>query len=177
MHFIDPSADAPMLAELKEMGILTPAMIERIDLKLNRPETGTLNELLLAGAEIVAERDWLSWQIRRHGCHRFGRVAWREEAAEWAQANPPSDGNLPYRRGLNGNPLVALLRPDLWEATAARFGRAQPHRAAATLGEIRELARAWARSNAGFAFTSNPSPALDVPCRPSPFSIESRRVP
>ena len=149
MHFTDPSLDAPMLTELKEMGLLTPATIERIDQALDRPETGTLNEFLLGGAEIIPERDWLSWLIRRHGCHRFGRVAWREEAAAWAQIDPPADGNLPYRRGLKGDPLIALLRPDRWEATAARFGGARPHRAAATLGEIRELARAWARSNAG----------------------------
>jgi len=149
MHFLQPSLDNPLVAELKETGVLTPDVIERIDLAAGRPETGTLNEFLLAGAEFIPQRDWLSWLIRRHGCHRFGTVAWRAEAGGWARAEPGPEGNLPYGRGLDGNPIVAVLRPDRWRETAARFGQFSPHRAAATLGEIRELTSAWKRAALG----------------------------
>jgi len=147
MHFLQPSEDTPMLAELKEAGILTPDVIERIDRELNRPESGSLDQFLLAGAGHVAEREWLSWLIRRHGCHRFGRVAWSDEAAEWPTAE--SDSNQPYRRGCDGHALVAVLRPDRWATTEARFSGQPLHRAAATLGEVRELRAARARWELG----------------------------
>jgi hypothetical protein len=143
MHFEQPVRDGCLLAELKEWGLLTPDRMERIDLKLGRPEIGTLNQFLLAGAGIIPEGDWLSWLIRHHGCHRFGRVAWTEETAALAPRGPGPEGNLPYRRGPLGTPMVAILRPDRWEETAGRYGAAGAQRAAATLAELRELELAW----------------------------------
>jgi hypothetical protein len=130
------------MAELKDAGLLAPDVIDRIDAILGRPETGTLNEFLLAGAGVIPERPWLTWLIRRHGCHRFGRVAWQGEGAPWAQSEPTEPGNLPYRECDDRSLLVAVLRPDLLGETERRWPGPQ-HRAAATLAEIRALHAAW----------------------------------
>ena len=144
LHFVDSLRDGELLAELKDESVLAPDVIARIDDAMGRPESGTLNEFLIAGAEFVPENAWLSWLIRRHGCHRFGRVAWRDESAEWARAGPPPEGNLPFRRCPDGAWLVAVLRPDLLPATAARFKGVRFHAAAATLGEMAALRSAYA---------------------------------
>jgi hypothetical protein len=142
MHFAEPAADGELMAELRDAGLVAPDAIERIDALMGRPETGTLNEFLLAGAAVIPERPWLTWLIRRHGCHRFGRVAWPGEAGAWARAELPADGNLPYRECEDHSLLLAVLRPDLLAATGRRWpGRL--HRAAATLAEIRALHAAW----------------------------------
>jgi len=152
MHFRDPAADGELLAELKDESVLAPDAIARIDALLGSPESGALNDFLLAGAAIIPEPAWLTWLIRRHDCHRFGRVAWHDEAAGWARGGVPPDGNLPYRRAADGAILVAVLRPDRRAATAARLrpATADPpaprlHWAAATLREMRELRSAWER--------------------------------
>ena len=145
IHLPPGSGDAEFLADLKEAGILTPDVIERIDASLGRPENGTLDGFLVAGADFVRTDHWLSWLIRSHGCHRFGRVNWREEAAEWARTGAPSEANIPYRRCGDGSLLVAVLRPDRLPASAERWRTSRLLRAAATLGEIRELKSAWVR--------------------------------
>ena len=89
MHFIEPAADGELMAELRDAGLLAPDAIERIDALMGRPESGTLNDFLLAGAELIPEMPWLTWLIRRHGCHRFGQVVWHGEAAPWAQGDLP----------------------------------------------------------------------------------------
>jgi len=142
MHFIEPAADGELMAELRDAGLLAPDAIERIDALMGRPETGTLNDFLLAGAEIVPEKPWLSWLIRRHGCHRFGRVAWQGTAAAWAQGGLPEEGNLPYRACPDGSLLLAVLRPDLLAGTGRRWSEPLQH-AAATLPELRALHAAW----------------------------------
>jgi hypothetical protein len=142
MHFIDRTVDGELMAELRDVGLLDPALIERIDMALDRPETGTLTEFLLGGADFVAENAWLFWLIRRHGCQRFGPVGWRPEAEPWAREGPPADGNLPYRTCPDAGCLVAVLRPDLLAATARRWP-GPLHRAAATLREMRALHSAW----------------------------------
>jgi hypothetical protein len=142
MHFTEPAADGELMAELRDAGILAPDAIDRIDALLGRPEIGTLNEFLLAGAEIIPEKPWLTWLIRRHGCHRFGRVTWQAEAAAWAQRDRPAEGNLPYRECEDHSLLVAVLRPDLLALTSSQWS-VPLHRAAATLAELRELHAAW----------------------------------
>ncbi len=145
MHFIDRDADGALAGELREAGLLAPHLIDRIDAALGRPETGTLDAFLLAGAACIPERAWLSWLIRRHGCHRFGRVAWSDDVAEIARDGFPPEGNLPFRRCADGTLLTALFRPDRREATARRFTSFRLAWAAATLEEVRELHASWRR--------------------------------
>ncbi len=147
MHFTNPAADGPCLAELREVGLLTPDIIEKIDSGMGRPETGVLNEFLLAGADFVSESAWLTWLIRRHGCHRFGRVQWNTETATWIKGADSTDGNLPYRRCADGALLVAVLRPDAMPATSQRWPHVHLHSAAATLRELRELRQLWPQAN------------------------------
>lgn len=142
MHFTEPAADGELMAELRDSGILAPDAIDRIDALMGRPEIGTLNEFLLAGAEIIPEKPWLTWLIRRHGCHRFGPVAWCGESAGWAQRDRPAEGNLPYRECEDHSLLLAVLRPDRLAITSAQWSRPL-HRAAATLAELRALQAAW----------------------------------
>jgi hypothetical protein len=153
MHFIDAAADGELLAELKDAGVLTPDVVDRIHREMGRPETGTLSEFLLAGASCVPEKPWLYWLIRRHDCHRFGRVLLHKDARESASELPPRDDNLPYRRCADGALMVALLRPDLRAATAQSLAPRRVHWAAATLSELGDLRASWhkARScgNAG----------------------------
>jgi len=143
MHFINPAPDGELMAELRDAGVLAPDMIDRIEAAMGRPECGTLNDFLLAGADIIPAQPWLSWLIRRHGCHRFGRVAWHDEAGAWVRDGPSADGNLPFRRGAPDCALVAVLRPDCREATSRWVKVPRLHWAAGTLGEIRQLHLAW----------------------------------
>jgi hypothetical protein len=147
MHFME-RADGAWLAELREAGLLTPDLTERIDAAMGRPESGTLNDFLMAGADILSAEAWLSWLIRRYGCHRFGRAVWREEAASWACSPAPADGNLPLRTCADGSLVVAVLRPDRREATAGRYPERKLHWAAASLREMRDLHTVWRRASA-----------------------------
>jgi len=149
MHFIDSIVDGELLAELKDDSVLAPDIIARIDAAMGRPESGTLNDFLLAGADVIPERTWLSWLIRRHGCHRFGLVAWHDEAAGWARGGVPPEPNLPYRRCADGAILVAVLRPDRLRVTAGRWQAPRLHWAAATLREMRNLRSAWEQFEGG----------------------------
>jgi hypothetical protein len=90
MHFLNPALDGELMAELRDTGVLAPDLIDRIEAAMGRPECGTLNDFLLAGADLIPEKPWLSWLIRRHGCHRFGRVAWHDEAGAWVRGGPGS---------------------------------------------------------------------------------------
>jgi hypothetical protein len=140
LHFRDAAADGEWMAELKDAGLLAPDQIDRIDALMGRPETGTLNEFLLAGAELVAEKAWLSWLIRRHGCHRYGQAVVRDPVSAWPAHDPvPADGNLPFRQCEDRTLLVAVLRPDFLPATGARLPAQSWHPAAATLREVRDL--------------------------------------
>jgi hypothetical protein len=150
IHFIDSARDGELLAELKDESVLAPDVIARIDESMGRPESGTLNDFLLAGADLIPEKAWLSWLIRRHGCHRFGHVAWLDEAAAWAGGGVPPEGNLPVRRCVDGGILLAVLRPDRLPATVRWLIPTVPgqaasrlHLAAATLREMRKLRSAW----------------------------------
>ena len=145
MHFTNAALDGVFFGELREAGILTPEIIDRIDALMGRPETGTLNDFLLAGADLVPEKTWLTWLIRRHGCHRFGQVSMHEEIRAWATEGPPADCNLPYRRCGNGTILVALLRPDCADAALKRWLQSSLVWAAATLRELSDLRAAWRR--------------------------------
>ena len=145
MHFIDAATDGRLMAELRDEGVLAPDVISRIDEAMGRPESGTLSDFLLAGAAHIPGKPWLTWLIRRHGCHRFGRVAWAGDAQEWACGNPPPGPNPPYRSCPDGSLLVAILRPDLVDATDARFAPRRLHRAAATPVEVAALRSAWRR--------------------------------
>jgi hypothetical protein len=143
LHFLDAAVDGEWMAELKDAGLLAPDQIDRIDELMGRPESGSLNAFLLAGADLVPEKPWLTWLIRRHGCHRYGKAAWRGESLAWQPHGIPPDGNLPYRQGEDGALLVAVLRPDLLPATGERLQPRSWLRAAATLREMRDLHRAW----------------------------------
>jgi hypothetical protein len=143
MHFLDAAVDGELLAELKDAGVLTPDAIDRIHLEMGRPECGTLSEFLLAGAGIVPEKPWLYWLIRRHGCHRFGRVILEEGEAVCTGAAPQAEDNLPYRQCTDGALLVAVLRPDRTAATAQRLAPRRLHWAAGTLAEMRDLRASW----------------------------------
>ena len=112
MHFLDHAVDGELMAELRDVGLLAPDSLERIDALMGHPETGTLNAFLLAGAEVIPEKPWLTWLIRQHGCHRFGRVAWQGASAAWARGDLPEEGNLPYRACEDRSLIVAVLRPD-----------------------------------------------------------------
>ncbi len=148
MHFIDAVPDGLLLAELKDSGVLTPDAIDRIHGEMGRPETGTLSEFLLSGAGCIPEKPWLYWLIRRHGCHRFGRVALRGDAAGIRAEDGAGDGNLPFRVCADGGLLVAVLRPDLRAATARRLAPLRLDWAAATLAELKALGEAWRRVRA-----------------------------
>jgi hypothetical protein len=153
MHFNNAEADSGLLGDLKDAGLLDPGTLERIHESMGRPESGSLTDFLLAGAEFVPEKPWLCWLVRRHGCHRFGRVVWHGEDVGWGADTVPADANLPYRPTPEGNLLVAVLRPDLLAATAGRLAPRRPLWAAGTLLELRELRQAWqdARSGPGGA--------------------------
>jgi hypothetical protein len=143
LHFLDAAVDGEWMAELKDAGLLAPDQIDRIDERMGRPESGSLNAFLLAGADLVPEKPWLTWLIRRHGCHRYGAAVWRGEPLAWQPTGIASDGNLPYRQCEDQRLLVAVLRPDLLPATGARLQPRSWLRAAATLREMRDLHRAW----------------------------------
>jgi hypothetical protein len=148
IHFRDAVVDGEWMAELKDAGLLAPDGIDRIFKLMGRPEIGTLNEFLLAGADHVPENAWLSWLIRHHGCHRYGKAVWRGEAISWEQNGLPPEGNLPYRQCADNNALiVAVLRPDLLHATGERLKPRAWYRAAATLREMRDLHDVWRGSH------------------------------
>lgn len=137
--FVDP-AERALLAELKEAAIITPAVTEAIQVALGRAEHYSFEEFLLAGAEAIDERHWLSWLIRQQNCLRFGPVVLDGAEAEgWpppAARDEPLPANLPYARLKSGAFLYGVLRPDV---------AVEGYRAAATLTELRELRRAWER--------------------------------
>jgi hypothetical protein len=165
MHFIDQARDPAWLSELRESGLVTPDVTERIDAAMGRPESGTLNDFLLAGAEFIPEEPWLSWLIRRHGCHRYSRAVHRDEGTAWKEAGPSPEGNLPFRRGEGSVLLVALLRPDRREETIARHPGATILWAAATLREMRTLRLAWERGRSEsvtYGPTAAEPPAADA---------------
>jgi hypothetical protein len=133
------AADRELLSELKEAGLVTPIVLEAIHSTLAEAENPALNDFLLAGAEWIDEREWLTWLIRHHACYRFGPVrltkGFRVSEAGLDRAGP----NLPYAAlpvPQEGEPgwLVGVLRPDL-----PVLGL----RAAATLLELRELKAGW----------------------------------
>jgi len=143
IQLMPDSGDDILVSELREAGVLTPDVVEHIDASLGRPEDCPLDEFLLSGAELIRENDWISWLIRRHGCHRFGRVSWPDDGAAWMNGGLPADGNIAYRRCANGDVLVAVLRPDKVPDTSERLKGVRPLWAAATLREIRDLRAAW----------------------------------
>ena len=145
IHFINAAVDNEQMAALRDAGILTPSVIEKINAILGLRESGTLNEFLLAGADVISPEPWLAWLVRRHGCHRFGRVLFRDDAIDLGRPGIAEESNLPYRRAASGSPMVALMRPDLFAATAKRLGGCNIYKAAATLPEIRALHLAWNR--------------------------------
>lgn len=139
IHLLPGSADETLVSDLREAGVLTPDVMERIDSFLGRPEHCRLDEFLLSGADFIKSNEWISWLIRRHRCHRFGRVTWPDDASGWIDGAMPADGNLPYRRCADGRVLVAVLRPDKLPATFERLKESRPLWAAATLRELRDL--------------------------------------
>jgi hypothetical protein len=143
MHFLEPRADADLLAELRDAGLLTPETIERIDVRMGRPESGRLDDFLLAGAGDIPAPDWIAWLIRRHGCHRFGPVRWNEALGRGPQIEPVDSPNLPYGMSRDGGLLVAVLRPDLRSALERRRLAPRLLWAAATLRECADLRSAW----------------------------------
>jgi hypothetical protein len=145
IHLVPGSGDETLVSELREAGVLTPDVMEHIDASLGRPEDCLLDEFLLSGAEFIRENDWISWLIRRHGCHRFGRVFWPDNGSAWINGCLPDDGNIAYRRCANGDVLVAVLRPDKIPDTSERLKGVRPLWAAATLREIRDLRATWNR--------------------------------
>jgi hypothetical protein len=149
MHFINSEEDGVLLGDLKDAGVLDPGTIERIHEAMGRPESGSLTEFFLAGAEFIPEKPWLYWLIRRHSCHRFGRVTWLAEDEAWAGDPVPKDANLPYRQTPEGALLIAVLRPDFLAATAKRLAPRTLLWAAGTPVELRDLrdARRKARSS------------------------------
>jgi hypothetical protein len=149
MHFVNADDDGGLLAELKDAEVLDPGSMEQIHELMGHPESGSLTEFLLAGANVIPVNPWLYWLIRRHGCHRFGRVSLHAEEAGDGRAQAPMDANLPYRRTPGGALLVAVLRPDLMAATAKRLAPNRALWAAGTLPEIRDLREAWLRAGSG----------------------------
>jgi hypothetical protein len=139
IHLLPGSADEILASELREAGILTPDVVERIDATLGRPEHCLLDDFLLSGAGFIRTNEWLSWLIRRHGCHRFGRVVRPVDGSAWTGIGMPADGNIPYRLCADGRLLVAVLRPDKLQATFERLKDSRPLWAAATLREIGDL--------------------------------------
>jgi hypothetical protein len=139
MRFVRTNAEESLFADLRDAGVVTPDTINRIDEAMGRPEGTTLDEFLLAGADHIAEADWLYWLIRRHGCHRFGRVRRDPASPRIFPDTPSAELNLPYRTCADGSLLVAVLRPDLREATRERLEGRRLHWAAATLREVRDL--------------------------------------
>jgi hypothetical protein len=146
IHLLPGSTDENYVSELREAGVLTPDVMERIDAFLGQPEFCLLDEFLLSGADFIQSNEWISWLIRRHGCHRFGRICWPDDASAWKSEGVTADGNIPYRRCPNGRVLVAVLRPDKLPATLERLKDSHPLWAAATLREIRDLRDAWSAS-------------------------------
>jgi hypothetical protein len=146
IHLLSGSTDENFISELKEAGVLAPDVMERIDISLGRPEHCLLDNFLLSGADFIKADEWISFLIRRHGCHRFGRVTWSDDVSAPATGDLPTDGNIPYRRCMDGRAMVAVLRPDKLPATSERLKMSRPLWAAATLHEIRDLRNAWSGS-------------------------------
>jgi hypothetical protein len=149
MHFNQVEADGGLLGELKDAGVLDPGTMERIHESMGRPESGTLSDFLLAGAELIPEKPWLYWLIRRHGCHRFGRVIRHAEEEPWRGAAGCGHPNLPYRRTSEGCWLVAVLRPDQLADAARWLAPARLLWAAGTLPELRSLRDSWGKAGSG----------------------------
>ena len=143
MHLNSAEGDDGLLAELKDAGVLDPGSIERIHEAMGRPESGSLTDFLLAGSDVIPEGPWLTWLIRRYGCHRFGRVAWRPGEAECGVALGAIGPNLPYRWATHGTLMVAVLRPDQLAVTASLLAPRRLLWAAGTLLELRNLRNSW----------------------------------
>jgi hypothetical protein len=143
-HFSD-AADRELFAELREVGLLSPDVVQAIQAARAPREGETLTEFLLAGAGAISAPDWLSWLIRRHGCHRFGPV---RLALDGFEALPVericAEPNPPYRRAPGGRLLCAVVRPDKRQSTAETLKPFRLEWAAATLGEVVGLKKAWA---------------------------------
>ncbi|MDP3072661.1 MAG: hypothetical protein Q8N18_20370 [Opitutaceae bacterium] len=143
MRFQNSARDGEFMAGLRDAGILTPDLIDRIDAAMGRPDSGALTDFLLAGAEIIPELAWLTWLIRRHGCHRVGPVALQPDTLA-AIANRDALGdNLPYRFTADDSLLIAVVRPDRWAEEAQLLTPRRCIKVAATLREARALRTAW----------------------------------
>jgi len=139
--------DRELLAELKEVGLVTPITLEAICEQLGSRDEVGLSEFLLAGADLIDVPEWLTWMIRHHGCYRFGpvRLAASLGPEGWQDEGPGEfhrilhSPNLPYARlpvpavGRAAS-LIGVLRPDYPIAGLP---------AAATLPELRELRNRW----------------------------------
>lgn len=143
MRFQNAARDGECMATLRDAGILTPDFIEKIDVVMGRPESGALTDFLLAGAEIIPELAWLTWLIRRHGCHRVGSVALQPDTLAALTNRDALGDNLPYRFTADDSLLIAVVRPDLWVADTANLAPRRGIKVAATLREARALRTAW----------------------------------
>ena len=110
MRFRD-CADERLLDDLRDASVLTPDIASRIHAAMGHPENATLDEFLLAGADHIPETEWITWLIRRHDCHRFGRVRLEESEIGGLPLVPPAEPNRPYRSCRDGSLLVARFRP------------------------------------------------------------------
>ncbi len=143
MRFHNTTHDGEFMAGLRDAGILTPDLIEKIDTVMGPPDSGALTNFLLAGAEIIPELAWLTWLIRRHGCHRVGAVALHSDTLSAITNRDSLGDNLPYRLTADDSFLIAVVRPDRWAADTSIFAPRRCIKVAATLREARALRTAW----------------------------------
>lgn len=143
MRFQNSARDGEFMAGLRDAGILTPDLIDRIDAAMGRPDSGALTDFLLAGAEIIPELTWLTWLIRRHGCHRVGPVTLQSDTLAAITNRDTLGDNLPYRFTADDSLLIALVRPDRWAEETQILTPRRCIKVAATLREARALRTAW----------------------------------
>ncbi len=143
MRFQNAARDGEFMAALRDAGILTPDLIEKIDAAMGRPDSGALTDFLLAGAEVIPELAWLTWLIRQHGCHRVGPVALQPDTLDAVTNREALGENLPYRFTADDSFLIAVVRPDRWASDTANLAPRRCIKVAATLREARALRTAW----------------------------------
>jgi hypothetical protein len=149
MYFLNPQADEAFYRELTAEGVLRPEDRAKMEHTCGSPETGTLNSLLMAGAELVNKDRWLSWLVRGYG---YPRVQQIKPEAFFIKSNryEPArikifleTNNYPCRKLPNGGVVVAVGRPDLISAIERALAPTPFEPMAASLPELKAIRKLY----------------------------------
>lgn len=150
MHLLEPHIDELLMAEMRDEGVLTPRLLEKMDQQIGGAEAIRLSDALLLIADDMPENIWINWLVHVHNCARLHKIfvdsaMLREAGFSRAQARAfIESGNYPAVKCRDGW-MVALTRPDLFARTAEALPGVPLFRLAPTLPEARELKRAFTR--------------------------------